>query len=570
MYHAIRVQETVRRKSAAFSFSLSLPPLICGLMLCSGETAAIAQDAPQVAGTADKANPKFEAVQKFVNRGVAVLAHVDLQADDRKELGRSVVGAFAGPPNEVDQIRRQTVQWLNDLVAAGATDVYGSFSICDVATLPPRVVVPKGAADFDAAKIQALLQPELLRADNPLSSYLKSILGDKSWTSPAGVIAGSRQIQVNAGIADDEIDRWLRPSPRADLIAALQAVPASPVKLAFAISPEQKKSVLALLQQLRIPAPDGAWEDLLDELSWAVVGMQHSASAQVPMTLIAQAKSSEGANRIRQQLQRVFQAWTADGGSFKSPQEATKWLDQLLPDVEADRLVLRIKDGSPRQTALMRVMQAARESAAERLRTLQSKRRLALIGLAMHNTHDATKRFPARAIEDKAGRPLLSWRVRLLPLLDASELYDQFHLDEPWDSAHNRELVKQMPAAYQSGKNSLDATGKTVYQVPMGPGTMFSGRSGPRAADLAGVLGDTIMAVETDDTHAVVWTQPDDFRYDTKQPFAGLAEHWIDGKRRVQVLMGDGAVNRLAIDEPAAAVRALFAPSRPGPQGKQN
>ena len=63
--------------------------------------------------------------------------------------------------------------------------------------------------------------------------------------------------------------------------------------------------------------------------------------------------------------------------------------------------------------------------------TQQSLRRLAL---ALHNYHDVHKRFPTAASYDDQGKPLLSWRVHLLPFLGQHELYRQFRLDEPWDS----------------------------------------------------------------------------------------------------------------------------------------
>ena len=40
------------------------------------------------------------------------------------------------------------------------------------------------------------------------------------------------------------------------------------------------------------------------------------------------------------------------------------------------------------------------------------------IGLAMHNYLSAKGTFPARAIRDKDGKPLLSWRVAILPYLE--------------------------------------------------------------------------------------------------------------------------------------------------------
>ena len=56
--------------------------------------------------------------------------------------------------------------------------------------------------------------------------------------------------------------------------------------------------------------------------------------------------------------------------------------------------------------------------------------------------------MPAQAISDKKiGKPLLSWRVAILPQLGEDALYKQIHLDEPWDSPHNRQFWGRMPAA---------------------------------------------------------------------------------------------------------------------------
>ena len=93
----------------------------------------------------------------------------------------------------------------------------------------------------------------------------------------------------------------------------------------------------------------------------------------------------------------------------------------------------------------------------------------------MRNYHDANKHFPAAAIRSKDGKPLLSWRVALLPMMEHEKLYDQFHLDEPWDSEHNKKLIDKMPAMYRSPKSRLKAPGMTNYVVPVGPGTVFEG-----------------------------------------------------------------------------------------------
>ncbi len=103
----------------------------------------------------------------------------------------------------------------------------------------------------------------------------------------------------------------------------------------------------------------------------------------------------------------------------------------------------------------------------------QSLRNLKAIVLAMHNWESTYGTFPPPAIYGKDGKPLLSWRVAILPYLDQDTLYKQFHLDEPWDSPHNRKLLTSMPRVYAiPGKKEVD---KTFYQVFVGESTIFEG-----------------------------------------------------------------------------------------------
>jgi hypothetical protein len=100
------------------------------------------------------------------------------------------------------------------------------------------------------------------------------------------------------------------------------------------------------------------------------------------------------------------------------------------------------------------------------------------IAAAMHNYYDTYGYLPPAAVYGKNGKPLLSWRVLLLPFLDQNELYRQFHLDEPWDSAHNKKLLAQMPRVYRiPGQKDKNAT---FYQVFVGESTIFErpGRAG--------------------------------------------------------------------------------------------
>ena len=63
--------------------------------------------------------------------------------------------------------------------------------------------------------------------------------------------------------------------------------------------------------------------------------------------------------------------------------------------------------------------------------------------------------MPPPAIYSKDGKPLLSWRVAVLPYIEQGPLYNQFKLDEPWDSAHNKKLLALMPKLYEPVRRSF-------------------------------------------------------------------------------------------------------------------
>ena len=72
----------------------------------------------------------------------------------------------------------------------------------------------------------------------------------------------------------------------------------------------------------------------------------------------------------------------------------------------------------------------------------QSKNNLKQILIGVHGYCDANGAVPNNVLDAKAKKPLLSWRVHLLPYLEENELYKQFKLDEAWDSETNMKLVE--------------------------------------------------------------------------------------------------------------------------------
>jgi hypothetical protein len=136
------------------------------------------------------------------------------------------------------------------------------------------------------------------------------------------------------------------------------------------------------------------------------------------------------------------------------------------------------------------------------------------------------------------GRPLYSWRVLLLPYIEQEELYNEFRLDEPWDSEHNIRLLERMPATYAAPKHkrSRIPPNHTVCHVFVGPGTAFEGPAGIKMDDFPDGLSNTLLIVEAGEP--VPWTKPEEIEF---QPDAELQLQCLfhDGFR---ACMADGSV----------------------------
>ena len=164
---------------------------------------------------------------------------------------------------------------------------------------------------------------------------------------------------------------------------------------------------------------------------------------------------------------------------------------------------------------------------------------LKMLSIAMHNFHQANQHFPVPVNSSKDGKPLLSWRVYLLPYVGEDALFKQFHLDEPWDSPNNRTLIEKMPAVYRLPVSKTER-GRTNYLLPVGNGAAFETDKQTAVRDIRDGLSNTIMIVEADDEHAVIWTKPEDWQFDPNDPAKGLGRFFLGS---FQAAWCDGSVS---------------------------
>ncbi|MEM7454093.1 MAG: DUF1559 domain-containing protein [Planctomycetota bacterium] len=185
---------------------------------------------------------------------------------------------------------------------------------------------------------------------------------------------------------------------------------------------------------------------------------------------------------------------------------------------------------------------------------LPSTNQMRMIMLAMLNYESAYTKMPAQAIFDEDGNPLLSWRVAILPFIEELELYEEFHLDEPWDSEHNIQLLDRMPRIYASP--IADLGNNTVFLAVKGESMFVDGTpTGVTFGQVMDGSSNTIALVEADPVAAVPWTKPQDLEVDLEDPANNLGDLYGGG---FNAAFMDGSTRFINMTIDAETLKMLF------------
>jgi hypothetical protein len=470
--------------------------------------AALALALTLPAAAAEKFDPESlaKAIAPFLDEQTLGVAHLDLTRIDTDALLDKLAEAGKLEAGEIAETKRELRGWLAGLTRAGGKELYVVFSLADLPTQPPFVVVPLGAG-ADAKEISRELGRGPLLERQP---FRFETLG---------------RAVVGAGESTLKRLRPLKPAPRPELDKAFAAA-GDTAGQALLLPPAETRRVLdELLPALPPELGGGSSKPLTAGLRWAALGVE--GPPKLAVRLVIQSPDPAAARALADLLtgavkalgrQKEVRAWLPEFDKVTAP---------LTPRVEEGRLIVALGEKEVLQVLpplVRRVHQAEVDRAG-----LASLKELANAAINYADAHKG--RLPAVANFDRQGKPLLSWRVHLLPYLGEKKLYQEFHLDEPWDSAHNKELIARMPRVYQGRGQKLNREGKTIYLAPVGENVAFTG--GPEGlrfpADFTDGTANTILLVEADDDHAVVWTRPADLKYDPEQPHKGLGGHFEGG-----------------------------------------
>jgi prepilin-type processing-associated H-X9-DG protein len=497
----------------------------------------------------DKLVEGFAAVAPFVNDQTVAVVSIDLSRIDLPALEKQIIDPLCH--SDAQRITASVMsdklsRISQDLREEGVRYVYLIGSLQFLPLNPARqentrrpygpldqcmfIVVP-GMQGTSHAQMQMILNNLQMPASEGYRMYK---------TGPA-----MRETKYGTIVAtEDMLDKWsaIEPQPRPEFEKALSAAGDHPICAAIAPTPVMARAAEEILRDPLPGSSEPIGRVLARGFRWVGIGFQPNVE-KFSSDVVIQSANAEAARQLGEVLQQLTaqvlarQVANADSAaSGATTAVAAAPLVSLVPVAKGDQLVLALN--GDRAQGFVTFAQHAFADAMRTTWRRQSMSNMKQIALAVLNYEDTHREMPDHAIRDKDGKPLLSWRVMLLPQMEQSGLYKQFHLDEPWDSEHNRKLIERMPDIYRSPDTADSQPGRTRYLAVVGEHCIFPPDHPIKMKEISDGTSKTIMVVEADPDHSVIWTKPDDFEVDQKNPTRGLAS---DG-RLFNAVFADGHV----------------------------
>ena len=469
------------------------------------------------------------AIDRFITDDVVAVAYLDLREVDLTAFGDMAIELNLLSPeerkSEADH-ELQAIAMLNSFLDLGVEKIYVLLRPSDIQHQGVTAVAPV-AEGKDPAAVKAMISgfgaagpPEIHAQFSTLGRYLL-----------AGPNAEQLEMLKNSNGNRSE-----------ELAEAWKTLGDGDVGLVVFGSKDSRRVAREMFPKLPKPFDEITGKLVADQLLWGGVKVDlppepglwvHLETANVQTAETVAAACVAGLEQLRDLCNHEPEA-----------KMLLPMLEVLQPTVEGKALTVSFDntdDNLQRLIALLTPpVEEAREAARRNKRMNQFKR----IALAMLNYESANKQLPPAASKSEAGKPLLSWRVHLLPYMEGGkELYKKFHLDEPWDSKHNLSLIQEMPEVYADPDpklKKLTADGLTTYVVPVGPETVFPPDHQVRYKEITDGTSNTILAVEVPPERAVIWTKPDDWQVELKNPWEALRRAERD---YVTVAFCDGSVH---------------------------
>lgn len=176
--------------------------------------------------------------------------------------------------------------------------------------------------------------------------------------------------------------------------------------------------------------------------------------------------------------------------------------------------------------------------------------------MAVANYHDVEGHYPPPYLTDQDGRPMHSWRVLILPYIEADDIYKQYDFNESWDGPTNSKLATRMPKLFAFTGDDQPGGTTTNYLAVVGPNTVWRPDKRVSDKDVKDGLASTIMVVENRGLN-VHWMEPRDLDAETMDWSLGSPQGISTRYKEAAVVTLDGAIRRLTRKMKPEVLRAL-------------
>ncbi|QDU60590.1 hypothetical protein Pan216_14370 [Planctomycetes bacterium Pan216] len=478
---------------------------------------------------------RARAIAPYVKESTLGIVRVDLTRFDANDWAEGVKRLPLPFGPRAEELLSQTLAALPMIKEAGFREVFAIVHWSDLPTSMPLLVLPMN----ESAKVDAL------RGKLPWLKHWDADASIES-TEKAILVGGSRARRPS--LAEER-----RSEPVLD--NAFEAAGDGLLQFLLLPSKTDRRVVEEVMPTLPQGIGGGPSSVLTQGLVWAAIGLDVGDTPA--LRVVVQSRDRDAANRMRGLWVASLALLMKNEMVAEEVRDPATALRLLTPRVADDRLILSLDESNDGMTQLLSIVEPSVEQINERVATVDAIKSLKQLGIAMHNYHDVHKHFPPAAATSKEGKPLLSWRVLLLPYLGQKKLYEQFRLDEPWDSEHNRKLVEKIPAVYAVPQSKGGEVGLTRVVVPVEKGTIFphGALEGTKISKITDGTSNTIMVVVADAEHGVIWTKPEDLIINPDDPFRGLL-----GTKGTDflTLFADGSVRVMNKSIGSEKLRAFF------------
>lgn len=496
------IRRWLDRESRGLSngFTLENPTTGSGLLLRIGRWIAVLSCLLS-AGTAYGADP----IAKYLEPSTVCVVRINLQELDLTSYAKAIQEILPGvlPPEAIGGVQAAVGAALQELRAAGAKELYVTLSAIELTSGKACLVIPCDDVEQMTEQLQNLI------------GILPPVFGYSVYQGSGAVVACTEDVWTR-----------LQATTQADSRNLLQAIEEH-VDLGISMS-------VAVRDSLRETVAD-IWPDQLP--SWSAVEIS-------PKQLITDVQAVHMGIASSPQLRVVGGVTCVDDAAANRTLVTLKRLQSTiklsLPIAKSGGGRLAVELDAEQIGTLIRHFTPNFQN---RTASMQHSNNLKQLGLAVHQFEGVYGGFPPRMTVNPQGQPLLSWRVHLLPFIGERALYEEFRLDEPWFSQHNKRMVERMPETYRLLTDPGLEGGMTCMQTPQMAGSFWGGSEDRLLTfrDIPDGTSNTVCFVIASREQAVIWTQPEDLQIAPDR----VKEDLFGDRDSMQVVFFDGSVQMI-------------------------